>query len=49
MNLKIDDRENNINIEFFNEVSLSLVFNAVANAYAFKFYFNPQNEQHKII
>jgi prophage tail gpP-like protein len=48
MNLKIDDRKNNVDIEFFNDISLTLQYDAVASAFSFSFYFNPENEAHKV-
>jgi prophage tail gpP-like protein len=48
MNLKIDNRKNNVDIEFFNDISLTLKYDAVASSFAFSFYFNPENEAHKV-
>ncbi len=48
MNLKIDDRKSNVNVEFFDKIDLTLRYDALANDYSFTFYFNPNNEQHKV-
>lgn len=47
MILKINDRFVNRNVEFFNNVSMQLKFNAVGSTFNLAFYFDPLNEGHK--
>ncbi len=47
MELIINDRIRNRKIDFFNSFQISLKYNAVASSFAFDFYFDPDNDQHK--
>lgn len=47
MILRINDRIRNRKVEFFNSFQLSLRYDAIASAYSFSFFFNPENIQHK--
>ena len=46
MNLKINDRINVRNIEYFNSFNLSLKYDSVASTFGFNFYFDPLNRDH---
>ncbi len=48
ISLKIDDRKNNISVSFFNDISINLRYDSVGSTFAFRFYFNPDNADHKI-
>lgn len=47
MILKINDRIRNRQVKYFNQFNLSLKYDAVGSAFAFQFYFNPDNQEHK--
>lgn len=47
MILKINDRIRNRRVEFFNEFALNLRYDSVASEFAFRGYFNPDNNEHK--
>ncbi len=47
MILKINDRITNRKVDYFNQFSLNLKYDAIASAFSFNFYFNPQNHDHK--
>jgi prophage tail gpP-like protein len=47
MILKINDRIRNRQVSNFNNVSVSLKFDASASTFSFSYYFNPQNPEHK--
>jgi prophage tail gpP-like protein len=49
MNLKIDNRNGSINVEFFDNVNVSLRYDSVASTFSFSFYYNPENPQHRIL
>lgn len=36
-------------VDFFNDISVTLDYNSVASTFSFSFYFNPENEAHKVI
>lgn len=46
MELFINDRIRNRKIQFFNDFSLSLKYDAMASQFSFKFYFNPDIREH---
>ena len=46
MILEIDDRNERKKIEFFNNVDLTLKYDAVGSVFSFSFYFNPDNPTH---
>lgn len=47
MILKINDRIRNRQVTNFNNVSLSLRYDALASTFGFSYYFNPENPEHK--
>lgn len=47
MNLRINDRIRNRDVEFFSGFNVSLRYDAVASSFAFSFLFNPDNKEHK--
>lgn len=47
MNLKIFDRFSVRNVNFFNNFSCTLRYDAVASDFSFSFYFDPNNPDHK--
>lgn len=47
MILKINDRIRNRQVTNFNNVTLSLKYDALASAFGFSYYFNPDNSEHK--
>lgn len=47
MELIINDRIRNRRLNFFNEFTLQMQYAAVADTFGFKFYFNPNNIEHK--
>lgn len=47
MILRINDRIRNRKIEFFNDFHLNLKYDSLASIFSFKFYFNPENPEHK--
>jgi len=47
MELTINDRIRNRKISLFNRVRVSLKFDSVASTFAFEYYFNPDNNEHK--
>lgn len=49
MILKINDRIRNRKVDFFNNFTLGLKYDAVGSSFGFSFYFNPDNIEHKEI
>lgn len=47
MVLKINDRIRVRKLEFFSHVDITLKYNALASTFAFQYYFNPDNIEHK--
>lgn len=47
MNLKINHRKGIANLKYFNDFELDLKFDSVASTFGFKFYFDPQNQDHR--
>jgi prophage tail gpP-like protein len=47
MNLKINDRIKVRNIEFFNKFSVNLKYDSVGSTFAFSYYFDPKNDEHR--
>lgn len=47
MELEINDRIRNRKISLFNRVRVNLKFDSVASTFAFEYYFNPDNNEHK--
>ena len=47
ISLFINDRFHNRKVDFFNEVQVVLRFDSVASTFAFNYYFNPKNPDHK--
>jgi prophage tail gpP-like protein len=45
MNLKINDKA----VDFFNSFSIGLAYNSIMSDFAFKSFFNPENQDHKDI
>lgn len=45
--LKIDDRIRVRQLQFWNEFTLTLKYDAVASPFSFKYYFDPTNPEHK--
>lgn len=45
--LKINDRFKNRRVFYFNEFAISLKHNSIASTCAFRFYFDPENPEHK--
>ena len=46
MILKIKNKKNNINVEFFNSFNYTLPLNSIASGFSFSFYFDPTNPDH---
>lgn len=47
MEILINDRFRNRKINFFNKFSVHLKYDAIASSFAFQFYFDPNNIEHK--
>lgn len=47
MILKINDRVKVRRVDFFNSFTLNLKYDAIASTFAFKFYFDPKNPDHR--
>jgi len=47
--LKISDRLTVRNVQFFNEFAFDLKYDSIASGFSFSFYFDPFNEEHKLI
>lgn len=46
MKLFINDRIRNREVNFFKEFNIQLLYNSLANTFTFKYYFNPDNQEH---
>ena len=46
MNLKINHRLGYVNLEYFNNVDVTLKYDSVASSFVVEFYFDPKNEAH---
>lgn len=47
--LKISDRQTVRNVQFFNEFAFELKYDSIASGFSFSFYFDPFNNDHKLI
>lgn len=47
MELIINDRIRNRKVDFFNDFTVKLQYDSIADAFSFSFYFNPDNREHR--